>query len=103
MNCSTSLYVSIVSSSRNLSKPHIKRYSFVDNIISGNNKNITFHSCHQKETPAHVYTMAYSVKGVAYKQRIQPVATTAAAESAVDMSTTEAALAGSKRSGLNLR
>ena len=103
MNCSTSLYVSIISSSRNLSKPHIERDLFVDNVILGNNKNITFHSCQRKETSAHVCTMIYSVKGTASKQRIQTVATTAASAPAVDASATAAELAESKRSGLNLR
>ena len=52
---------------------------------------------------AHVCTMTSSVKWTASKQRIQPVATTAAAESAVDASVTAAAVAGSKRPGLNLQ
>ena len=64
MNCSTYLSVSIISSSQNLSKPHIKRYSYLHNFILGNNKYITFHSCNQKETSAHVFTMTHSVKGM---------------------------------------
>ena len=103
MNCSTYLSVSIISSYRNLSKPHIERYSFADNIILGNNKNITFHYCHQKETSAHVCTTTSSVKGTASKQMIQPVSTIAASVSAVYASTAAAALDGSKHSGLNLR
>ena len=48
MNCSTYISVSIISSSRNFSKPHIKIYPFVDNVILGNKKNITFNYFHQK-------------------------------------------------------
>ena len=102
MNCSTSLSISIISSSQNLSIPHIERYSFVDNVILENNKNITFHSCHRKETSAYACTMSSSVKVTASKQRIQPVATTAAEVSEVDVYATAASLAGSKRSVLNL-
>ena len=103
MNCRTSLSVSIISSSRNFLKPHIERDSFANNVNLGNNKNITFHSCHQKETSAHVCTISSSVKGTDSKQRILPVATTAAAASAVYASAAAAVLDGSKRSGLNLR
>ena len=102
MNCSTYLSVSIICSSRNISKPHIKIDSVVDNNILGNKKNTIFHSCHRKEISAHVCTMTSSVKEAPSKHRIQAVATTAAAASAVDASATEEALAGSKRSGLNL-
>ena len=102
MNCSTSLSVSVISSSRNISKPIIERDSFADNVILGDNKNTTFHSCHRKETPVHVCTMTYSVKGTAYKQRIQQVLTTSASASAVYTSAIGTALDGSKRLGLNL-
>ena len=47
--------------------------------------------------------MTSSVKGTASKHRIQPVATTDAAASALYVFTTAAALDGSKRSVLNLR
>ena len=77
MNYSTYLSVSIISSYWNLSKPHIERDSFVENVILGNNKNITFHSCHKEETSAHVCTITFSVKGTASKNRVQTVATTA--------------------------
>ena len=102
INCSTSLYVSIISLSWNLLKPHIKRYSIVENVILGNNKNITFHSCHRNEMSAHVCTMTSIVKETASKQRIQPIATTAAAASEVDVYMTAAALSGLKCLGLNL-
>ena len=64
MNCSTSLSVSIIYSSQNPSKPHIKRDSFLHKFILGNNKNITFYSCHQKDTSTDVCTMKFSVKGM---------------------------------------
>ena len=70
MDYSTSISVSIISSYQNISKPHIERDSLVDNVILGNNKKTTFHSCHRKETSTNVCTIKSSVKGTDSKHRI---------------------------------